>query len=96
MADTTMPATTHEIADFIVRTRFADLPEAVRREGTRAFLNWVGCALGGCRHDAMAIAVAAAEEFSGEKRASVLGRGGSFDSGTAGADATSYTPDGPS
>jgi 2-methylcitrate dehydratase PrpD len=75
MADATMPATTRELADFIVRTRHADLPERVRREGTCAFLNWVGCVLGGCRHDAVAIAVAAAEEFSGEKRASALGRG---------------------
>jgi MmgE/PrpD N-terminal domain len=61
MADATMPATTHELAHCIVRTRFAALPEAVRHAGTRAFLNWVGCALGGCRHDAVAIAVAAAE-----------------------------------
>jgi 2-methylcitrate dehydratase PrpD len=75
MAETTLPATTRELTDFVVRTRFTDLPEAVRREGTHAFLNWVGCALGGCSYDAVAIAVAAAEEFSGEKRATVLGRG---------------------
>jgi 2-methylcitrate dehydratase PrpD len=75
MADATMPATTRDLADFIMRTRYDSLPEVVRRESTRAFLNWVGCALSRCRHDAMAIAVAAAEEFSGEKRAAVLGRG---------------------
>jgi 2-methylcitrate dehydratase PrpD len=75
MAEGMMPTTTYELADFVVRTRFADLPAAVRREGPRTFLNWVGCALGGCRHEAVAIAVAAAEEFSGEKRATVLGRG---------------------
>lgn len=75
MAQVTNPATTRELADFVVRTGFADLPEVVRREGARAFLNWVGCVLGGCNHDAVAIAVAAAEEFSGPQRASVLGRG---------------------
>lgn len=75
MAEVTKPATTRELADFIVRTGFADLPEVVRREGARAFLNWVGCVLGGCNHDAVAIAVAAAEEFSGPQRASVLGLG---------------------
>jgi 2-methylcitrate dehydratase PrpD len=75
MADVTTPATTRELAGFIVRTRLADLPETVRREGTCAFLNWVGCALGGCRYDAVAIASAEAAEFSGEKRASVLGYG---------------------
>jgi len=75
MAEATMPATTRELADFIVRTRFVDLPETVRRAGVRAFLNWVGCALGGYRREAVEIAVAVAEEFSGEKRVSVLGRG---------------------
>jgi 2-methylcitrate dehydratase PrpD len=75
MADYTTPATTRELADFIVRMRLTNLPDAVRHEGLRAFLNWVGCALGGCQHDAVEIAVAAAKEFSGTKRTTVIGRG---------------------
>jgi hypothetical protein len=46
MTDVAMPATTRELADFIRRTRFVDLPDTVRREGARAFLNWVGCEVG--------------------------------------------------
>jgi 2-methylcitrate dehydratase PrpD len=75
MVDAPMPAATRTLADFIVDTRFPHLPEVVRREGARTFVNWVGCALGGCGHEAVTIAVAAAEEFSGQQRASVLGRG---------------------
>ena len=75
MADHATPATTRELADFVVRTNLTELPDAVRHEGLRAFLNWVGCALGGCRYQAVEIAIAAAEEFSGEKRATVVGRG---------------------
>jgi 2-methylcitrate dehydratase PrpD len=75
MADAPMRPTTHELADFIGRTHFADLPAAARQEGRRAFLNWVGCAFGGCRHEPVAMAVAVAEEFSEPPRASVLGRG---------------------
>jgi 2-methylcitrate dehydratase PrpD len=70
MADVITPATTRELAGFIVRTCLADLSEMVRREGTRAFLNWVGCALGGCRHDAVAIALVTAAEFSGRSASS--------------------------
>jgi 2-methylcitrate dehydratase PrpD len=74
MADPPTPATTRELADFVVRTQLTNLPDAVRHEGLRAFLNWIGCALGGCRHEAVEIALAVAEEFSGPKRAMVIGR----------------------
>jgi 2-methylcitrate dehydratase PrpD len=77
VADATMPATTRGLADFIMRMRYDDLPEVVQRESTRAFLNWVGCALSGCRHSAVAIVVAAAEEFSGRNARPCLDADGS-------------------
>jgi 2-methylcitrate dehydratase PrpD len=50
------------------------LPEAVRKEAARTFLNWVGCAVGGARHETVDIALAALMPFSGPAQASVLGR----------------------
>ena len=57
MAESTVPETTRELADFVVRTRFDDLPDIVRREGVRTFVNWAGCSLGGCQHEAVEIAL---------------------------------------
>lgn len=52
------PAITRELAAYATRSRFATLPEHVRTEGARAFLNWMGCVLGGCREPAVEIAAA--------------------------------------
>jgi len=75
MAKTSTPATTRMLAEFVTGARLADLSDAVRREGVRTWLNWVGCALGGSRHESVEIAIAAAEEFAPERRATVIGRG---------------------
>ena len=45
-----MAAVTRELARYAVESRFEDLPEAVRHEGERAFVNILGCLLGGARH----------------------------------------------
>src|SRR5439155_19620066 len=50
------------------------LPQAVRKEAARTLLNWVGCAVGGSRQDAVNNAIAALSPFSGPAQASVLGR----------------------
>ncbi len=50
------------------------IPAAVRREGVRSFVNWLGCAVGGATHDTVDRALAAAMPFSGPARANVLGR----------------------
>ena len=47
---------TRELAAFATHARFAALPENVRAEAPRAFLNWMGCVLGGCRDPAVEIA----------------------------------------
>ena len=39
------------IAKFVVESSYADIPGKVRHEATRTVLNWVGCAIGGCRHE---------------------------------------------
>ena len=70
---------TRTLAKFIVNHRHADVPEKVRHEAARSFLNWVGCAVGGSRHETVENALAALSEFSGPREATVLGRGDKLD-----------------
>jgi 2-methylcitrate dehydratase PrpD len=65
---------TRKLAQFIVSTRFEDLPAAVRHEGTRTLLNWVGCAIGGAHHETMTSAMAALSPFFGPPQATLFGR----------------------
>lgn len=48
---------THGMAEFAIGLDWAGAPAAVRREAVRAWLNWVGCAIGGSRTPAMDAAV---------------------------------------
>jgi 2-methylcitrate dehydratase PrpD len=66
---------TRTLARFLVEHPRDRVPEEVRREATRSFLNWVGCAVGGSRHETVARALAALGPFSGPRVATVLGRG---------------------
>ncbi|MGH8647833.1 MAG: MmgE/PrpD family protein [Burkholderiales bacterium] len=66
-------------AKFIVGHRAADVPQKVRHEAARSFLNWVGCAVGASRHETVERALAALNEFSGPREATVLGRGDRLD-----------------
>jgi 2-methylcitrate dehydratase PrpD len=70
---------TRTLAKFIVGHRYGDIPEKVRHEAARSFLNWVGCAVGASRHETVERALAALGEFSGPREATVLGRGDKLD-----------------
>jgi len=70
---------TRELARYIVQARYDDLPAAVRKEGLRTLVNWVGVAVGGSHHETIDKAVAALAPFSGASHASVLGRTERFD-----------------
>ncbi len=70
---------TRRLARFVVESRWPDIPESARREALRSFLNWLGCAVGGCRHETVERALAALAEFSGPAQASLLGRGERLD-----------------
>src|SRR3954468_24451743 len=65
---------TRTLARYLVAARPADLPANVRKEAARTLLNWVGCAVGGSRHETLDIAIAALAPFSGRAEATVLGR----------------------
>ena len=73
------PKVTRVLARYIVNARFDELPVAVRKEGVRTLLNWVGVAVGGSHHDTVDRAVAALKPFSGPAQATLLGRIERFD-----------------
>src|SRR5437588_9920770 len=65
---------TRKLARFILSARFQDLPDTVRHEGARTLLNWVGCAIGGSRHETVTKAMAALLPFFGPPQATLFGR----------------------
>lgn len=65
---------TRTLARYVIHSSFNRIPEPVRREATRSLVNWVGCAVGGARHEAVERALAALAEFSALPQATVLGR----------------------
>jgi 2-methylcitrate dehydratase PrpD len=65
---------TRALATYIVDSRPGDIPPDVQHEAKRALLNFVGCALGGCREPAVEIALRAIAPLAGPPAAAVLGR----------------------
>lgn len=63
-----------QLADYFAAARPNDLPEPVRREALRSFVNIVGCTLGGAKHDVIGLADDVLSEFSGPAQATLLGR----------------------
>src|SRR5258706_4067015 len=70
---------TKTLARFVVESRDTDIPQKVRHEAARSILNWLGCAVGGCRHETIDRALAALTPFCGPAQATVLGRGERLD-----------------
>jgi len=65
---------TRLLARFVVESKWSDIPEAARKEAARSIVNWVGCALGGARHETVDCALSALSELSGPRAATILGR----------------------
>jgi 2-methylcitrate dehydratase PrpD len=65
---------THRLADFLARSQWRDVPPEVRREAIRTIVNFVGTALGGCRDEAIELALRALGPFFGPPRATIIGR----------------------
>ena len=70
----TQPAATRALAEFVAGSRWEDVPASVRHEGVRSLLNFVGCALGGCRDEAVGLAAKVLAPYFGPAQASVIGR----------------------
>ena len=65
---------TRQLAEFVVASHWRDIPPAVRREGIRGLLNYVGCALGGCGDEAIALAIRVLTPSFGVPQAGIIGR----------------------
>ena len=76
-------AITAAVARFVVASRWDKLPPAVQREARRATLNWLACALGGCRDETVARLWTGLQDFAGPAQATLLGRGAKTDALTA-------------
>ncbi len=74
MTPASPPGVTRRLAEFVAEMPRGRLPENVRHEALRTFLNWTGCAVGGATHETLDIAIAALAPFSGKPEATVLGR----------------------
>jgi 2-methylcitrate dehydratase PrpD len=62
------------MARFLVETSYNDPPGAVRDEGPRTFLNWLGCVYGGLHDPASDTAYTALGECAGSGDATIIGR----------------------
>ncbi len=67
------PATA-QLAEFLVTSRWEDIPAAVKREGVRCLLNFVGGALGGQTDEATEMSVRILAPFFGPAQATAIGR----------------------
>jgi 2-methylcitrate dehydratase PrpD len=70
---------TKTLAEWLTSNRLEDIPQDVRHEARRALLNFVGCAIGGCREEASDITVRTVAPYSGPPTAAVLGRSEKLD-----------------
>jgi len=72
MTDAAFP--TRALAEFVAASDWRDIPPAVRREGVRGLLNYVGCALGGCTDEAIGLAIRVLLPMFGAPQAGIAGR----------------------
>jgi 2-methylcitrate dehydratase PrpD len=63
-----------QLGHFVVSSEWGRLPEALRREARRSLLNVIGCALGVAFAPPVQAALDLASEYSGPRRATVIGR----------------------
>lgn len=65
---------TRALAEWVVGCDLNSIPEATQTEGIRTFVNWMGCAVGGAKHETVDRALAGVSTFSGKPTSTVLGR----------------------
>lgn len=82
-ADTSAPAVTRILADFITNHPSRGWTDAVDHEAHRTFFNWLGCAIGAAHHEAADAAVAASLLLGPAPQAAVLGRSERLDMASA-------------
>jgi 2-methylcitrate dehydratase PrpD len=73
--DLTTSDATGRLARYVLGTKLKDMPIEVRVEARRAFMNILGCMLGGARHETVDAVDAAFGPFAGPPTATLIGRG---------------------
>jgi 2-methylcitrate dehydratase PrpD len=68
------PDVTQSLAHLVVATQWDDIPQPVRHQAKRSFMNFFAVALAGCRTSPVEIALRSLSEFSGGRQATVVGR----------------------
>jgi 2-methylcitrate dehydratase PrpD len=68
------PGATALLSQFVVETRWRDLPAQVVHQAKRSLLNFFAVALTGCRNDTIETALATLAQFSGGRQAALIGR----------------------
>lgn len=74
---------TSHLADFVVRSQWADIPVAVRNEARRSIFNCFGTALGGIADEAALRLLESLLPFSGSREAAIIGHSARADILTA-------------
>ncbi len=73
-ADTGAPPITQQLARFVAEHPSRGWSDAVDHEAHRTFLNWLGCAIGAARHEAVESALAAVQMLEPAPQATLAGR----------------------
>lgn len=71
------------LSEYVLTTAEKGIPDDVRREALRSFVNILGCAVGGSRHDAVDKTWSALAPFSGGPSVTLVGRQAKSDALTA-------------
>jgi 2-methylcitrate dehydratase PrpD len=77
--DQVPPQVTRTVAEWIVHSRLADIPPAVRGEAVRSVVNWIGVTIGGSGEDAVKRGIETLTPYSGPGKSSVFGRSEKLD-----------------
>jgi len=82
-ADVDAPPVTRTLARFVAAHPSRGWSDAVDREALRTFFNWLGCAIGAARHEAVDAALAAVQMLQPAPQATLLGRSERVDMASA-------------
>jgi 2-methylcitrate dehydratase PrpD len=82
-ADVNAPPVTRTLARWVATHPSRGWGDAVDREAQRTFFNWLGCAIGAARHEAVDAALAAVQMLQPASQASLLGRSERVDMASA-------------
>ena len=82
-ADPNAPPVTRTLARFVATHPSRGWSDAVDHEAHRTFVNWVGCAVGAARHEAVEAALAAARMLQPASQSQLLGRAERVDMASA-------------